>query len=260
MPDALADEIIAERGRWSLCDALFRPVATTGALPVSVAVNGEYIWSDVALDGQSLRDARRNAAAFRRAGYKILCVRDEPFHARRRLWGLRELDAEVRHLHALSRDPTALHSLPSRIPRSRGLPPAGAEPLSLAAFEHLRHAHGWTLDCVMAGRKGAVTVPRALGWQTGAWCYAVDDGDERRVELNVSLFKKERWTPADDTVFPRVTRVYREQLEPLGYARIKRRGLNGPRFAVFDKDLRTISEARRERARLDRVLFGDHNA
>jgi hypothetical protein len=55
----------------------------------------------------------------------------------------------------------------------------------------------------------------------------------------------------------RLTRAFRDRLEPLGYAPVKLRGAMRQSLVMFDKGVRTLSEARRERERLDRVVFAD---
>jgi hypothetical protein len=53
-------------------------------------------------------------------------------------------------------------------------------------------------------------------------------------------------------------RTLRNRLAPLGYRAVALGGANKPPlFAAFDKKVDTLSAARRERARLDQVFFGD---
>jgi hypothetical protein len=161
-PARLADEIRTDGGRWSLTFARFRPSSTPQprAFYVSIGLSGGGIWTDVALDSRPSREARGAAEVLERSGYEILSVRSKPFHARRPLRGLRELNAEVRRLEALSRDSAALRSFPTRAPRTPGLP-AGPARFSTVAFDRLRHEHGWTLECVSAGRKGSAPFANA---------------------------------------------------------------------------------------------------
>lgn len=127
----------------------------------------------------------------------------------------------------------------------------------MAVFERLRRRHAWALEWISAGRKGPVSFVDAPAWLAGAWCWLMDDGDERMLEMHVQLFKKEPDDPAGAKDFARLTRAFQDRLEPLGYARVKIRSPKKLLFAVFDKEVRTLAGARRERARLDRVLFGD---
>jgi hypothetical protein len=76
-------------------------------------------------------------------------------------------------------------------------------------------------------------------------------------EMHVQLFERDPGDPAGARDFARLARAFQDRLEPLGYARVKIRGPKKFLFAVFDKEVRTLAGARRERARLDRVLFGD---
>jgi hypothetical protein len=259
-PIDLADEICTNGGQWSLVNARFQPAGTKGArsLGVSIAVSGGDVLSDIALDSRPLRETRQAVQALKRSGYEILSIRSKPFHARRPLRGFRELDAEVRRLEETSRDRSVPHSFPPRVPRRRGLP-EGSGPFSMATFERLRRDHGWTLQWVSAARKGPVTFIHAPAWSSGAWCGLFDDGDDRLLVLHVQLFPKKSSEPASGKEFLRLTRAFRERLEPLGYAAVKLR-LRGPKrplFAVFEKSVPGLSGARRERERLDRVLFGN---
>jgi hypothetical protein len=86
----------------------------------------------------------------------------------------------------------------------------------------------------------------------------LDDGDDRWLDLHVQLFKLGTRRPATmDDDFARLTRAVRNRLSPLGYRALKLRGAKSPHFAVFEKRVDTLSIARRERARLDEVVFGD---
>ena len=257
-PARLADEIRTDGGRWSLTFARFRPSSTPQprAFYVSIGLSGGGIWTDVSLDSRPSRDARGAAEVLERSGYEILSVRSKPFHARRPLRGLRELNAEVRRLEALSRDSAALRSFPTRAPRTPGLP-AGPARFSTVAFDRLRHEHGWTLECVSAGRKGSAPFANAPKWRAGAWCWILDVEDKRRLELYVQLFEPHRNASPDPKELARLTRAVSDRLEPLGYAPLKVRGPKRPPIAMFEKAVRGLAVARRERGRLDKVLFGD---
>jgi hypothetical protein len=254
-PTDLADEILARGGRWSLSGARFRPPEDreTG---VSVALGGREFWSDIALDRPASRARTHDAATLKRAGYEILAIRSKPFHARRPLRGLRELDAEVQRLTALSRDRSGLASFPARLPRRPGLP-AGDARFSTAAFDRLRYTHGWTPEYVSVCRRGAGTVIGAPGWSTVAWCLFLVDGDERWIYFHVQLYRKQSDKIAR-AEFAKLKRTLRGRIAPLGYDAVTLRGLKKPAlFAVFHKRVGTLSAARHGRTRLDRVLFGD---
>jgi hypothetical protein len=255
MPSMLADEI-ASSGPWRLSGARLRP--TTGErkppFAVSIAVAGHNVWSDVALEASAA--GRQAAAALKRSGYEILQVRSKPFHARRLLYGSRELDAEVRRLAALATDAPALASFPLRRPRPAGLP-SGTGPFAIRPFERLRQWHGWSPESVSVARMGPSEFVRVPGWTAGAWCLAVDDGNDRLLTLHIQAFSKSS-SKVDPDELARLTRALGSQLRPLGYKapKIHWPGKQ-PQFAVFEKALPTLAAARRERRVLDRALFGD---
>lgn len=258
-PADLVDEILTRGGRWSLSSARLRPLGAreAGDLNGSVAFCGGDCWSDVPLDSRPLREARLAAEALKRSGYEILSIRSKPFYARRPLRGLRELSAEVRRLELLCRDRTTVGAFPLRVPRQPGLP-TGSGPFWTTGFNRLRHVHTWKLDWVSASRKGPATFVEAPTWWTGAWCLFLDDGDDRWVDFHVQLFKRGSRRPTTmDGDFARLTSAARSRLGPLGYRALRLRGRKNPHFAVFEKRVDTLSIARRERAHLDRVLFGD---
>ncbi len=255
-PADLADEILTEGGPWSLSGARFWPLDSNapGSFGVYIDVGEGELWSSVSLDSRP--ETRRAATVLRRSGYEILSVRSKPFHARRPLRGLRELDAEVRRLTTLSRDRTTIAAFPPRVLRQPGLP-AGHGPFSTAAFNHLRHKRDWALEWVSVCRRGPATLVQAP-WAMGAWCLFLDDGDDRWVDLHVQLFKRGTLGPTTiDDDFARLTRAVRQRLGPLGYRPLRLRGRMNTHFAVFEKRVDTLSIARRERARLDSVVFGD---
>jgi hypothetical protein len=223
---------------------------------VTIAMAGRDVWSDVALWGGPPA-ARAAAAALKRSGYEILQLRSDPFHARRPLHGLRELDAEVHRLEALAADASSLASFPPRRPRPPGLP-KGTGQFAKILFRRLRQWHGWSLESVSVCRKGPPAVVRAPGWMAGAWCLALDDGEDRLLEIHVQVFSTSSSKNVDSDELGRLTRIFRSRLSPLGYKTPKINCFKErPQFAVFEKSLPTLAAARRERSVLDRALFGD---
>jgi hypothetical protein len=78
------------------------------------------------------------------------------------------------------------------------------------------------------------------------------------IDLHLQLFRKRSNKTNTPAEFAEVQRTMRRRLAPLGYRPSVLRGDKAPQdFAMFDKRVDTLSEARRERSRLDRVLFGD---
>ena len=84
-----------------------------------------------------------------------------------------------------------------------------------------------------------------------------DDEDNRRLELYVQVLQPHRNASPHQRELARLTRAVKDRLEPLGYAPLKVRGPKRPPIAMFEKAVRGLAVARRERERLDRVLFGD---
>jgi hypothetical protein len=260
IPTDLADEILSESSRWSLNSARFTPLADCDP-GVSILLSEEGMQSEIAVDGRPPRVRRRDAEALKRAGYEILTIRSRPFHARRLLRGLRELDAEVERLMALSTGQSELASFPSRVHRRPRLP-ASDWPFSiaaLAAFERMRHMHRWKPHYVCVARRAQAIVLEAPRWSIGAWCLFIDEENEALVILDVQLFWKGASKTSTSTEFPKLERTLRRRLAPLGYREIALHGPNKPPpfLAIFEKRVTTLSEACRERARLDRLLFGD---
>jgi hypothetical protein len=251
-PTDLANEILAKGSPWSLVSARLRPPEVKDGGYVSVDVGGATCWSGIALD----RGARHAVGALKRSGYEILSIRSKPFHARRPLRGIRELDAEVRRLEALARDRTTIATFPSRALRRPGLPAANGL-FSVAGFNRLRHAHAWVLEWVSVGRRGPASFVGAPTWTTAAWCLFLDDGDDRWIEVDVHLFQKGRQNLAKGDDFATLTGAARDHLAPFGYRAVKLLGPKRPPYAVFSKRVVSLSEARRERKRLDKDVFRD---
>jgi hypothetical protein len=261
-PGDLADEILPDGGPWFLDSALFRPSEPKTASYVSVSLfdaAAAACCSGIMLNRGELQKGRDTAGALKRSGYEMR----GPVYATRPLRGLRELDAEVRRLEALAGGRATIASFPARaLRRPPRLNDIGSFPAG--AFNRLRHAHAWILESVCVGRGGPVTFVEAPTSSTKASCNFSDDGDERSLDLYVYIFRKWPRTDASEKDFVRSTRAARQRLTPLGYRAFKvlgpkypLPGTEGPSYALFTKRVGTLAEARRERARLDRVIFGD---
>jgi hypothetical protein len=255
MPVDLADEIRATRGPWRQSGARFRPPGDCGT-GISIWLGEGELRSEIALDKRPPRARSHEAVALERTGYELLKSRSRPFHAWRPLRSMRELDAEVKRLTALSLDLRVMASFPHRA--SRRLPRSTTvRPFSIFAFDRLRHAHGWTAEFVSVGRRGEGRVIEAPGYSTGAWCLFVDDGPDRWIDLHVQLYRKPS-SKSGAAEFAKAQRAIRNRLAPLGYRAVALRGEKvPPLWAIFEKRVSAPSDARRERSRLDRVLFGD---
>jgi hypothetical protein len=222
MPATLADEIAASGGPWMLSRARFRPGIAKGTktLGSQIDISGRDVWSEVNLWGDRPA-AERAGATLKRSGYTILGTPSTgPAFAR-----------------------------PRSSPKEKG-------PLAGGPFEHLREGHAWSLELVMATRRGSPAFLRAPGWVAGAWCWAMDDGVERMLEIHVQIFSKSRSRSVDSGELARLTRAARSRLAPLGYRTLEiKRG--HPPIAMFNKEFATLATARRARRDLDRALFGD---
>jgi hypothetical protein len=210
------------------------------------------VWSTVGITFRSAPEARRVRRILRDAGYEILGKRGLSFYARRRLRSVLELDAEMRRLLVLAKDRTALHVFPPRSPRRPGLPDPG--PFRTAVFDRLRFVHRWHLTWVGAERRAPLRFVDARSWTVGAWCLCVDDEEE--IDLGVQLFSKR--ARVDPRELRKLTAAMERRLRPVNYHRHEFLAPR-PDFALFTcpRSIRTLSAARRERTRLDRLLFGD---
>jgi hypothetical protein len=257
-PAMLADEIGATEGPWKLSNARFLPTAQKENAPLgpSIAMAERNPRSEVALGGGPAA-ARAAAASLERSGYEILSIRSLPFQARRTLNGSRELDAEIRRLEALAADASTLASFPPRKPRAPGLPERTG-PFAKRLFQRIRQRHAWSLQYVSVCRKGPSQLVRAPGWTTGAWCWALEDGEVRRLEMSIQVFSTSSSRNVDTDELARLTRGFRAELGSVGYKATKINWVKQrPQFALFEKSLATLATARRERRLLDAVLFGD---
>jgi hypothetical protein len=253
-PAELIDEILSDGDHWSPSFARFPLAGTDGH--VSIALSDADVWSDIFLDWPPRIDRSRSASSLRRAGYEILPIRSRPTFARRPLHGLRELDAEVRRLEAaLSREPATFDSFPARTKRPGR--PTGEGRFAAAAFDRMRNVHGWNLLAALVCRRAPAIFIHASAWSVAAWCMFVDDPPDRWIELDVQLFRKGTDEPHKAAELARLKRVCGDRLAPLGYRTDSVRGHNEPLVALFEKRVASLSAARRERSRLDHVLFSD---
>lgn len=261
-PSELASEIRAKGGGWTLSLARLRPPGSAGrgGFGASIAIGGDDVWAEIAIDHAGAGAAAAAAPPLAEAGYEILRVRSRPFHARRVLYGWREVDAEVRRLEMLAGDSSMVRTMPARRARPAGLP-AGAGPFAATIFDRLQNDRGWWLEWISVCRKGPPALVDVPGWRCGAWCLALDDGEERTIDMHVQVFQgpaRRGVTPENDAHgLDLAVRAFRAGLAPLRYRAVKLRGPKKPQFAVFEKSLPTLAASRRERAKLDRVLFGD---
>ena len=77
-----------------------------------------------------------------------------------------------------------------------------------------------------------------------------------QMEVGVQLYPANPRHPPDDAAVATATRALRALLRPFGYRLLKFSGRNPPKLVMMEKAVRNIAGARRERHRIDRVIFG----
>ncbi len=194
------------------------------------------------------------SAALRRAGYRVgRVVATNWCFATRSLRGPAELASEVSHLEAIAHDPAAIERLPARAPRGRT---HDARRLAGAAQRYLEMRPGWTWTWGAAKRTGRPAFLEAGAWRALTYCSLLDDpADDWHLNVGVQLFQA---GSPDPRSLRRIRRTLRSLLDRHGYRMLRQRAAPGraASFAMMDMDLRSLASARRERARLDALIFG----
>ncbi|MBL0193359.1 MAG: hypothetical protein IPQ09_03870 [Myxococcales bacterium] len=174
--------------------------------------------------------------------------------ASRELPHSRALDAEIAWIQRTSRRHGELLAPPARRPKlgKPALASATARcPFRRAAFTRAALVPGWNTMHAFAGRTSARPMLGLEGWRVQAFCSASVDEDGERLELLVILYATERPTKREAS---RASARLSATLAPLGFEGGARRSNNGW-WGFFQKPCATLQEARRDRRRLDRVLF-----
>jgi|GEM_PF-3900979 len=174
--------------------------------------------------------------------------------ASRELPGMRALDAEIAWIQRVSVDHAELLVPPARRPKlgTPALASATARrPFRHAAFTRAALVPGWNTMHAFAGRTSTRPMLGLEGWRVQAFCSASVDEDGERLELLVTLDATERPTKREAS---RASERLSATLVPLGFEGGARRTNNGW-WGIFQKPCGTLQEARRDRRRLDRVLF-----
>lgn len=174
--------------------------------------------------------------------------------ASRELPGMRALDAEVAWIQRVSVDHAELLAPPARRPKvgTPALASATARrPFRSAAFTRAALVPGWNTMYAYVGRTATRPMLGLEGWRVQAFCSASVDEDGERLELLVILTATERPTKREAS---RASERLSAALVPLGFEGGARRN-NNRWWGFFQKPCGTLQEVRRDRRRLDRVLF-----
>jgi hypothetical protein len=257
-PRDLANEIAVSRGRWRLYGARF---AHKGGARASMrGVRVDHVW--VSLDGGRLAcsmqfsgrletQLRALARAARRAGYSPARLKGWLFAVR--VVRASELTAEMRRIAAVAQKPAVLAEFPARSLRA---PRFSRAPVSREVLARLRRASGWEWEWVGASRRGPSTLVRVPGCVVSPWCSLLSAGGKTRLDLGVGLYAQSSG-PRGELEARRVRGLLLAALTPHGYREIKFRRMGGrPAGFTMTKEVGALSDARRERGQLDRLIFG----
>lgn len=222
-----------------------------------VTVSGGYCFADFEVSVRTHAHARTVSRALRRAGYTVGGIPARRWiFARRRLHGVRVLDAELTRLESLVDDVDALRSLPRRTPRPNmgGLNRRVPRP----QMEHLRRRKGWTWTMSAVGRGARPTFFKSsFTWSAFCFCTVLEEDGDRSILLGASVLPRQRRA-----------KVRRDDGRAMGVALealLTREGYRGPRSSggALEQSIRsvyheaaTLAEARHARARLDALVFG----
>jgi hypothetical protein len=257
-PHALAEEIAAERSPWAIYGARFACRLTRAASTPRIRVEHAWVelnkgrlactlkYSGSAIQVQSAADAAR------RAGYWVGAQKG--WFVARRSVRRGELGAEMRRLEGVARDPSSISAFPARSPRPTAFTKS---PFPISALAHLRGTKGWDWEWVGVQRLGTPSCVDGSVWGAVTWCSLLIGVQEKSLNVGLQLFPKSSKRRVGGRDLGRARQCVRLQLEPLGYREIKvRRTREAPTLGIFEKDLPGLAAARRERARLDRLVFG----
>ena len=92
-------------------------------------------------------------------------------------------------------------------------------------------------------------------WGAVGWCHLLlDEGVE--MDVGVQLYPRHSKNPPNDDDLTSAACALRRTLRSFGYHSLKITGRNAPKLVMMEKAVKTIAEARRERRRIDRLIFG----
>jgi hypothetical protein len=211
------------------------------------------------LSGISPSQARRIRASLRRAGYHVAPLGEQDWtFARRPLRGHRELVREARHLETVALDVDAVTRLPERAVRPTSSSPRA---FPVAALEYLKGLPEWTWSWAAAERRGRLAfLPDAPAWRILAWCsLIIEPSDDPYIEVGAQVFPSDGDAQAEPKTLRRIKRALAAQLQPHGYRpiRFRAKGAVCPAAIWMYRRVDTLSVARAERRRLDRLIIGD---
>jgi hypothetical protein len=258
VPRELADEIAEAEGAWSLYQIrLVPPKAKTETPLFSVALSlllGQC-WSEIGFSASTPSDVRRAVKILRTAGY-VVSEDAKVIHAHRVLRGTREMATEFARLGLLRQDPLSLHSFPARAHRAHKAPAQSRrQTISTPALRYLSTLPRWKWDCTSAQRKGPPAFAEAKTWSAVAWNTALLDEDDTLIDVGMTLSPPQLGSVESKDV-RRLLRILREAFAPHGY-RVRHlfHDDGHPQVLYAEKSVVSLSRARAERERLNRMLF-----
>ena len=126
----------------------------------------------------------------------------------------------------------------------------------MPTLDFFRDLTGWTWSWAAADRSGRPAFPgdEAQQWRALTWCSLWDLGDGPQLDVGVQAFAGN----AGAKEYGRIKRSLLALLEPAGYRALRARARRGhpPTTLSVVKSIHDLAGARRERARLDQLIFG----
>lgn len=244
---------------WIVYGARFRHDASSDggsaciAMWLNLSRGDSFALIDVDVHETNDKWPRKHISGLRRVGYTT--HGRTPTVVRRPLRGRVEILAEASRA-GLLRSPVEVAALRPRSPRP--IPKRGTLPFPNAAFAELQKRNEeWLLEWLAVEHRGPCTF--TPDWRAVSWFSVLDDGEEQHLDVGVQLFRRPGRSPATVGEFERLRRAMRDLLGPHGYRYLKVRYVREePPYEMinFDKAVKSLADGRRERARIDRLVFG----
>jgi hypothetical protein len=124
---------------------------------------------------------------------------------------------------------------------------------------HLQSLAGWSWSWAAADRRGRLAfLADARSWSAVIWCSLLVNGDEEpHIDAGVQLFARVAHD-VKGTEFQRIKRALAKLVAPAGYRVIHfRPRTESPTTFLVEKRVHTLALARKERARLDKLIVGE---